>query len=187
LLPSHHVPLFALASILVTCACVITRRERQARELQWSTGLSGAFAGNRGKLHAPRCRQQSSRAPEAKTYEVRFYFIFCLLISTMLAMFNALERALAPTGVCSAYPATSDAPSHIASTLTTTSCSKEDEDVLKAEYLKNPKPDKALRLEIVSKVALGEKEVQVRPPILIHVTSVRLLLTCTRSTDLVSK
>jgi hypothetical protein len=116
-----------------------------------------------------------------------FCFVFCLLISTMLAMFNALERALAPTGVCSAYPATSDAPSHIALTLTTTSCSKEDEDVLKAEYLKNPKPDKALRLEIVSKVALGEKEVQVRPPILIHVTSVRLLLTCTRPTDLVPK
>ncbi|KAJ4376255.1 Homeobox protein yox1 [Neocucurbitaria cava] len=39
--------------------------------------------------------------------------------------------------------------------------SKEDEDVLKAEYLKNPKPDKAARLDIVSKVALGEKEVQI--------------------------
>ncbi|KAF1836310.1 hypothetical protein BDW02DRAFT_567200 [Decorospora gaudefroyi] len=39
--------------------------------------------------------------------------------------------------------------------------SKEDEDVLKAEYLKNPKPDKTARLEIVSKVALGEKEVQI--------------------------
>ncbi|KAF3009936.1 hypothetical protein E8E13_011068 [Curvularia kusanoi] len=39
--------------------------------------------------------------------------------------------------------------------------SKEDEDVLKAEYLINPKPDKAARLEIVSKVALGEKEVQI--------------------------
>ncbi|KAH7092063.1 hypothetical protein FB567DRAFT_516401 [Paraphoma chrysanthemicola] len=39
--------------------------------------------------------------------------------------------------------------------------SKEDEDVLKAEYLKNPKPDKAARLEIISKVALGEKEVQI--------------------------
>ncbi|CAO2651964.1 Nn.00g002470.m01.CDS01 [Neocucurbitaria sp. VM-36] len=39
--------------------------------------------------------------------------------------------------------------------------SKEDEDILKAEYLKNPKPDKAARLEIVSKVALGEKEVQI--------------------------
>ncbi|KAI4623507.1 hypothetical protein J4E80_003317 [Alternaria sp. BMP 0032] len=38
--------------------------------------------------------------------------------------------------------------------------SKEDEDVLKSEYLKNPKPDKAARLEIVRKVALGEKEVQ---------------------------
>ncbi|KAF2203218.1 hypothetical protein GQ43DRAFT_438989 [Delitschia confertaspora ATCC 74209] len=39
--------------------------------------------------------------------------------------------------------------------------SKEDEEILKAEYLRNPKPDKAARMEIVSKVALGEKEVQV--------------------------
>ncbi|KAH7385927.1 hypothetical protein BKA66DRAFT_415568 [Pyrenochaeta sp. MPI-SDFR-AT-0127] len=39
--------------------------------------------------------------------------------------------------------------------------SKEDEDVLKAEYLKNQKPDKAARLEIVRRVALGEKEVQI--------------------------
>ena len=48
------------------------------------------------------------------------------------------------------------------SPLTTTSYSKEDEDILKSEYLKNPKPSKAARLEIVKKVALGEKEVQVR-------------------------
>ncbi|KAF2126948.1 hypothetical protein P153DRAFT_368966 [Dothidotthia symphoricarpi CBS 119687] len=39
--------------------------------------------------------------------------------------------------------------------------SKEDEDVLKAEYLINSKPDKAARLDIVKKVALGEKEVQI--------------------------
>ncbi|KAF2278841.1 uncharacterized protein EI97DRAFT_431092 [Westerdykella ornata] len=39
--------------------------------------------------------------------------------------------------------------------------SKEDEEILKAEYLKNPKPDKAARLQIVAKVALGEKEVQI--------------------------
>ncbi|KZM22048.1 Homeobox protein yox1 [Ascochyta rabiei] len=39
--------------------------------------------------------------------------------------------------------------------------SKEDEDILKAEYLINSKPDKAARLEIVRKVALGEKEVQI--------------------------
>ncbi|KAF2733930.1 hypothetical protein EJ04DRAFT_467486 [Polyplosphaeria fusca] len=39
--------------------------------------------------------------------------------------------------------------------------SKEDEDILKAEYLKNPKPDKTARLDIVAKVALGEKEVQI--------------------------
>jgi hypothetical protein len=32
---------------------------------------------------------------------------------------------------------------------------------LRAEYLKNPKPDKAARMQIVSKVALGEKEVQI--------------------------
>ncbi|KAA8621620.1 Homeodomain-containing transcription factor [Pyrenophora tritici-repentis] len=38
--------------------------------------------------------------------------------------------------------------------------SKEDEDILKSYYLKNPKPDKTARLEIVTKVALGEKEVQ---------------------------
>jgi hypothetical protein len=43
-------------------------------------------------------------------------------------------------------------------------CSKEDEEVLKNEYQKNPKPDKAARIEIVSKVALGEKEVQVGVP-----------------------
>ncbi|KAF7573506.1 Homeodomain-containing transcription factor [Pyrenophora tritici-repentis] len=39
--------------------------------------------------------------------------------------------------------------------------SKEDEDILKSYYLKNPKPDKTARLEIVTKVALGEKEVQI--------------------------
>ncbi|KAF2686977.1 hypothetical protein K458DRAFT_297205 [Lentithecium fluviatile CBS 122367] len=39
--------------------------------------------------------------------------------------------------------------------------SKEDEEILKAEYERNPKPDKAARMAIVSKVALGEKEVQV--------------------------
>jgi hypothetical protein len=46
-------------------------------------------------------------------------------------------------------------------TLTIPAYSKEDEDILKAEYQRNPKPDKALRMEIASKVALGEKEVQV--------------------------
>ena len=35
---------------------------------------------------------------------------------------------------------------------------------MKAEYQKNPKPDKAARIDIVSKVALGEKEVQVGVP-----------------------
>lgn len=53
-------------------------------------------------------------------------------------------------------------PHHLNITLTTRPCSKEDEEILKAEYQKNPKPDKAARMEIVTKVALGEKEVQVR-------------------------
>jgi hypothetical protein len=65
-----------------------------------------------------------------------------------------------PSGATSAYPAGKPLP-NTPSALTTTSCSKEDEDVLKSEYLRNPKPDKAARLEIVRKVALGEKEVQV--------------------------
>jgi hypothetical protein len=42
------------------------------------------------------------------------------------------------------------------------SSSPEDHAVLEAEYKKNPKPDKAARTSIVSRVALGEKEVQVR-------------------------
>jgi hypothetical protein len=50
------------------------------------------------------------------------------------------------------------------STVANRACSKEDEEVLKTEYQKNPKPDKAARIEIVSKVALGEKEVQVGVP-----------------------
>jgi hypothetical protein len=39
--------------------------------------------------------------------------------------------------------------------------SPEDQATLEAEYKKNPKPDKAARMEIVKRVALGEKEVQV--------------------------
>ena len=42
-----------------------------------------------------------------------------------------------------------------------TFCSPEDQAVLEAEYDNNPKPDKVARLEIVKRVALGEKEVQV--------------------------
>jgi hypothetical protein len=84
-----------------------------------------------------------------------------------------VQRAGTCSRAASAYPATSDNSTSNPSTLTTTSCSKEDEDVLKAEYLKNPKPDKAARLEIVSKVALGEKEVQVRRHNLLHVTRAR--------------
>ena len=40
--------------------------------------------------------------------------------------------------------------------------SPDDQKILEEEYRRNPKPDKAARIEIVSKVALGEKEVQVR-------------------------
>ncbi|KKA17021.1 Homeobox transcription factor, partial [Rasamsonia emersonii CBS 393.64] len=39
--------------------------------------------------------------------------------------------------------------------------SPEDHAILEAEYQKNPKPDKAARASIVSRVALGEKEVQI--------------------------
>ncbi len=41
--------------------------------------------------------------------------------------------------------------------------SPEDQAVLEAEHEQNSKPDKATRMEIVKKVALGEKEVQVSP------------------------
>lgn len=77
-----------------------------------------------------------------------------------------------PPGSYSAYYPAGKRHSNMASPLTTPACSKEDEDILKSEYLKNPKPSKAARLEIVKKVALGEKEVQVRPT-LHHVTSIR--------------
>ncbi|EED22436.1 homeobox transcription factor, putative [Talaromyces stipitatus ATCC 10500] len=39
--------------------------------------------------------------------------------------------------------------------------SPEDHAILEAEYKKNPKPDKAARASIVSRVSLGEKEVQI--------------------------
>ena len=39
--------------------------------------------------------------------------------------------------------------------------SPEDSAILETEYEKNPKPDKAARAEIVKRVALGDKEVQV--------------------------
>jgi hypothetical protein len=39
--------------------------------------------------------------------------------------------------------------------------SPEDCAVLETEYQKNPKPDKATRASIVSRVSLGDKEVQV--------------------------
>ncbi|KAI9769315.1 MAG: hypothetical protein M1835_006720 [Candelina submexicana] len=39
--------------------------------------------------------------------------------------------------------------------------SPEDQIILEGEYARNPKPDKAARLKIVKRVALGEKEVQI--------------------------
>lgn len=39
--------------------------------------------------------------------------------------------------------------------------SPEDQAILEASFLHNPKPDKAARMALVDKVALGEKEVQV--------------------------
>ena len=39
--------------------------------------------------------------------------------------------------------------------------SPEDQAILEAEYKRNPKPDKAARMEIVKRVGLGEREVQV--------------------------
>jgi hypothetical protein len=40
-------------------------------------------------------------------------------------------------------------------------CSAKDKAVLEAAYHTNPKPDKAARLDIVKRVSLTEKEVQV--------------------------
>ena len=40
-------------------------------------------------------------------------------------------------------------------------CSPEDHAILEAEYQRNSKPDKAARADIVNRVSLGEKEVQV--------------------------
>jgi hypothetical protein len=42
--------------------------------------------------------------------------------------------------------------------------SAKDKAILEAAYNANPKPDKAARLDIVQRVSLNEKEVQVRVP-----------------------
>lgn len=42
--------------------------------------------------------------------------------------------------------------------------SADDQATLEAAYKRDPKPDKAARLQLVEQVALGEKEVQVRVP-----------------------
>ena len=81
-----------------------------------------------------------------------------------------MERAHVVIRGLTPMPRSHHPPQH---QLTTLSYSKEDEEILKAEYLKNPKPDKAARMDIVGKVALGEKEVQVRFASGLHVTSVR--------------
>lgn len=39
--------------------------------------------------------------------------------------------------------------------------SPEDHAILETEYQRNPKPDKTARADIVNRVSLGEKEVQV--------------------------
>ena len=50
---------------------------------------------------------------------------------------------------------------HAAVMAETDGSSPEDHAILEAEYQRNPKPDKAARSEIVGRVSLGEKEVQV--------------------------
>jgi hypothetical protein len=49
--------------------------------------------------------------------------------------------------------------------------------MLEAEYKQNPKPNKAARAEIVEKVSLNEKEVQVRK----YIFEMRLVYNQTRS------
>ena len=44
------------------------------------------------------------------------------------------------------------------------SSSSQDKAILEAAYNANPKPDKAARLDIVKRVSLNEKEVQVSAP-----------------------
>lgn len=182
--PRIHGPLIASPCLLV--ACVIASAAGQTRKFQWPISLSRPFAGKRRKPHAARRGQQGSRAPEAKTHKVRGQFLKRLCFHLLVThVGRALVRARPPAGSYSAYYPAGKRPSTTPSPLTTTHCSKEDEDVLKSEYLKNPKPSKAARLEIVRKVALGEKEVQVRCTSL-HVTSVRALM-LTRSLRFGSK
>ena len=42
-----------------------------------------------------------------------------------------------------------------------TAISPEDQTILEVAYSRDPKPDKAARIELVKQVSLGEKEVQV--------------------------
>lgn len=46
--------------------------------------------------------------------------------------------------------------------------SPDDQAILEAAYSHDPKPDKNARLELVKRVALGEKEVQVCPYQFVH-------------------
>ncbi len=112
-----------------------------------------------------------------KRRRTRYVFLCLLLLNCCTAFIpnrvhhgwtqRAGTCSCASHGLSSAYPAKSDNSARIHTyihtyILTISSRSKEDEDILKSEYLKNPKPDKTARLEIVRRVALGEKEVQVR-------------------------
>lgn len=65
--------------------------------------------------------------------------------------------------------------------------SREDHAVLEAEYQQNPKPDKITRASIVSRVSLGDKEVQVWPPCLIASAFQRLELMIIFFADMVSE
>lgn len=89
-----------------------------------------------------------------------FTFTSLCVVDIFVVLEWFATRCLERAHVAALRPNAPLATTHLS--LTAMACSKEDEEILKAEYLKNSKPDKAARMEIVSKVALGEKEVQVR-------------------------
>ncbi|KAH7132233.1 hypothetical protein B0J11DRAFT_481399 [Dendryphion nanum] len=100
-----------------------------------------------------------------KRRRTRYVIRVPLRLSTIIFHLSFLARAmLLRPRVHGSLQSPTPTPAHLTTphhTALTTSHSKEDEEILKAEYLKNTKPDKAARIEIVSKVALGEKEVQI--------------------------
>lgn len=114
---------------------------------------------HRGQFATARRGQQTSCSPEAETNQVGcFYFVMRFSFHLNMVVLDAPSRRDRP---CLLSPTMSRRVLRMSPTPTDAVSSKEDEEVLKAEYAKNPKPDKAARIEIVSKVALGEKEVQV--------------------------